>query len=385
MSEPAIWHIVASEYPPQRGGVSDYTHVVAQALVAAGDTVHVWCPSATRATPQVPGIVVHRALGGLGRADLARLDQLLEPFPAPRRLLIQWVPHGFGFGAMNLGFCLWLLARARRRHDRIEIVVHEPFLRLTGGSWRQSAAAVVQRLMTVVLLGGALRVLVTIPAWETLWRPYALGRPVPFVHAPVPNTVSMEHDPSRVQHIRATYAGGSAPLIGHFGTQRHGGTAMIVRTLSMILDARPDVQLLLLGRGGLELREMLVGANAARAARVHATGALPASELSLHLSACDVMVHPYASGVNGRHTSVVASLAHGRAVVTTVGELTEPFWLESGAVRVSRADDAAEASRLALELLTKTDERERLGRAARALYDARFDVAHVIATLRSVG
>jgi glycosyltransferase involved in cell wall biosynthesis len=389
MSEPAVWHIIASEYPPQRGGVSDYTHVVAQALVAAGDEVHVWCPSPStaRAAPQVAGIVVHRELGAVGRSDLARLDQLLEPFPAPRRLLIQWVPHGFGFGAMNLWFCLWLLARARRRHDRIEIVVHEPFLRITGGSWRQSAAAVVQRLMTVVLLGGALRVLVTIPTWERLWRPYALGRPIPFFHAPVPSTVSMVHDTSRVQSIRATYATGSAPLIGHFGTQRHGGTVTIVRTLSAILNARPDIQLLLLGRGGLELREMLVGegADPACAARVHATGALPAHELSLHLSACDVMVHPYASGVNGRHTSVVASLAHGRAVVTTVGELTEPFWLESGAVRVSRAGDAAEASRLAVELLSETEERERLGRAARALYDARFDVAHVVATLRSVG
>jgi glycosyltransferase involved in cell wall biosynthesis len=193
----------------------------------------------------------------------------------------------------------------------------------------------------------------------------------------------MVDDARRVQSVRATYAIATAPLIGHFGTQRHGGTATIVRTLSAILDARRDVQLLLLGRGGDELRELLVDAEPSRAMRVHATGALPAHELSLHLSACDVMVHPYASGVNGRHTSVVASLAHGRAVVTTVGELTEPFWLESGAVRVSRADDAAEASRLALELLSKTEERERLGRAARALYDARFDVAHVVATLRS--
>jgi glycosyltransferase involved in cell wall biosynthesis len=195
--------------------------------------------------------------------------------------------------------------------------------------------------------------------------------------------VSIVHDTSRVQRIRATYAAGATPLIGHFGTQGHNGTATIVRTLSAILNARPDVQLLLLGRGGHELRDVLVGADPARTARVHATGALPAPELSLHLSACDVMVHPYEGGVNGRHTSVMASLAHGRAVVTTAGELTEPFWLESGAVRVSRADDAAEASRLALELLSKAEDRERLGRAGRALYDARFDVAHVVTTLRS--
>jgi glycosyltransferase involved in cell wall biosynthesis len=384
MSEPTVWHIIASEYPPQCGGVSDYTYVVAQALVAAGDEVHVWCPPTLETTPHVPGIVVHRELGGLGRSDLARLDQLLEPFPAPRRLLLQWVPHGFGFNAMNLWFCLWLRSRARRRHDRVEIVVHEPFLRITGGSWRQSVVAVVQRLMTIVLLGSTQRVLVTIPAWEKLWRPYAIGRRIRFRHAPVSSTVSIVHDTSRVQRIRETYATGATPLVGHFGTQGHHGTATIVRTLSAILNARPDIQLLLLGRGGHELRELLVGADSTRMTRVHATGGLPARELSLHLSACDVMVHPFVGGVNGRHTSVIASLAHGRAVVTTAGELTEPFWLESGAVRVGRADDAAEASRLALELLSKSEDRERLGRAARALYDARFDVAHVVTTLRSI-
>jgi glycosyltransferase involved in cell wall biosynthesis len=195
--------------------------------------------------------------------------------------------------------------------------------------------------------------------------------------------VSIVHDTSRVQRIRETYAAGATPLVGHFGAQGHHGKGTVVRTLSAILNARPDVQLLLLGRGGHALRDLLVGADSARTTRVHATGGLPAPELSLHLSACDVMVHPFAGGVNGRHTSVIASLAHGRAVVTTVGELTEPFWLESGAVRVGRADDAAEASRLALELLSRADDRERLGRAARALYDARFDVAHVVTTLRS--
>lgn len=387
ISSMSEWHIITSEYPPQRGGVSDYTRVVAQALAAAGDEVHVWCPATTAAEtmPRAPGIVVHRELGGMGRADLARLDHLLEPFAAPRRLLLQWVPHGYGFNAMNLWVCLWLRARARRRHDRVEIVVHEPFLRIRGGSWRQSVVALVQRLMTVVLLGAAQRVLVTIPAWEKLWRPYAIGRRIPFHHAPVSSTISPVHDTERVQRIRATYAAGATPLVGHFGTQVHHGNATIVRTLSAILNARADIHLLLLGRGGPELRKVLVGADPARTTRVHATGGLPARELSLHLSACDVMVHPFASGVNGRHTSVIASLAHGRAVVTTAGELTEPFWLESGAVRVGRANDAADASRLALELLSQEGgaERERLGRAARALYDARFDVAHVVSTLRS--
>ena len=104
MSEPAVWHIIASEYPPQRGGVSDYTHVVAQALVAAGDEVHVWCPPASRVTAQVPGIAVHRALGALGRSDLARLDQLLDPLCPLRRVAGNIEMHS----SSSLGRWTWI-------------------------------------------------------------------------------------------------------------------------------------------------------------------------------------------------------------------------------------------------------------------------------------
>ena len=39
------WHILTGEYPPQPGGVSDYSRMVAHGLAAAGDEVVVWAPS----------------------------------------------------------------------------------------------------------------------------------------------------------------------------------------------------------------------------------------------------------------------------------------------------------------------------------------------------
>src|SRR6476646_9304789 len=101
-------HGLTCEYPPQRGGVSDYTYLVAGGLAAAGDEVHVWCPGATGAAPAQRGVTVHRALGRLGLADLRRTGRALDAFPGPRRILLQWVPHGFGMRAMNVPFCAWL-------------------------------------------------------------------------------------------------------------------------------------------------------------------------------------------------------------------------------------------------------------------------------------
>ena len=35
------WQVITGEYPPQPGGVGDYTAQVAAGLAAAGDEVHV--------------------------------------------------------------------------------------------------------------------------------------------------------------------------------------------------------------------------------------------------------------------------------------------------------------------------------------------------------
>ncbi len=37
------WHLITCEYPPQFGGVSDYSGQVASGLRAAGADVSVWC------------------------------------------------------------------------------------------------------------------------------------------------------------------------------------------------------------------------------------------------------------------------------------------------------------------------------------------------------
>ena len=170
-------HILTSEYPPDLGGVSDYTRQVAEALARDGQEVHVWCPP-TNEPRETSGVRVHAEAGRFRRSDLRRLTAALDSCPSPRRLLVQWVPHGFGYRSMNLPFCLWLAGRAAKE-DSVELMVHEPFIELRWGPLRHIAIAIVHRVMTMVLMAAAEKVWVAIPAWESRLRPYAFGRSLP--------------------------------------------------------------------------------------------------------------------------------------------------------------------------------------------------------------
>jgi hypothetical protein len=252
MSVQRAWHLVTGEYPPQPGGVSDYSCALAKGLAAEGDDVHVWCPSAPYRVTDIPGVTVHGDLGRARTHDLRNLTVELDRFPGPRQILVQWVPHAFGCRSMNLGFCRWLWRRATRYGDQVDLMVHEPFLSFGEGSWRQDAAATVHRVMTIVLLRAASRVWISIPRWERLLRPYTFGRNVPFEWLPIPSNIPVVEDTAGVKAIRQQYAADKCPIIGHFGTYGQAVTPALDPILLAWAGTGARGQILLMGMGSDE-------------------------------------------------------------------------------------------------------------------------------------
>jgi hypothetical protein len=186
------WHLLTPEYPPQVGGVGDFTRALSSSLVADGDEVDVWCPGQAGAIRE-GRVSVHRQCGSFSPSDLRRLTTLLGVETLADRWLVQWVPHGYGFRTMNLAFCLWLAGHAQRGH-RIDLVVHEPFLSFGEGSWRQDAAAVVHRLMIAALLRAADRVFVSTTSWIPKIRPFSFGKHREFTRLPIAATVEVSEN-----------------------------------------------------------------------------------------------------------------------------------------------------------------------------------------------
>jgi glycosyltransferase involved in cell wall biosynthesis len=368
-------HVITGEYPPQVGGVGDHTAALAAALVGCGERVHVWCPG-TAGGFTADDVTVHRELGGIRSADLKRFSARLASMPAPRRLIVQWVPHAFGRKSLNVGFCRWIHRRRVTDGDEIDVIVHEPFLPFTGSA-KASIAAVVHRIMIAYVLRAAARVWVVTPAWSGFLQPYAPARDLGFRWLPVPATIPVGEP---AESLRGRLINRDALLIGSFATAGRYAEDALGRAVLPLLVVNRNLHLLLIGRHSDAFRRVLLGCEPAVSARVHATGSVPSGELAAWVSACDVGVQPYPDGVCGRQTTAMAFLAHGRPLVTTDGRFTEDVW-RKGAVLLA-STSAPDQLRAKLEaLLTDRLQRDRLARLSCTLYESRFDVRHAAAAL----
>ncbi len=375
------WHVITGEYPPQPGGVSDYTRQLVRGLAEAGDQLEVWAPRSEvregSATGD-PGVTVHRLPDRFGPRSLWRLARDLKRWPAPRRILVQYVPRAFGLKGANLPFCLWL--RCRRR-DSTWVMFHEVMF-LADGDPRVSrkALAFANQLMATLVAGAAERVFISIPGWRPMLEP--LLRPGTSVTwLPVSSSVPVLKDAAATAAIRTRYGNGR-PLVGHFGTYGRAVGALLGRTLQDLLGLS-DCHVLLLGDGSDVACRALTATYPSLAGRLFATGRLDEHDLSHHVAACDLMLQPYPDGISSRRTSAMVALAHGRAVVTTAGWLTEPMWAEEGAAVLVPVNDPQALAAAAAMILFDVSQREAIGRRAAALYEARFDARHTIAALRA--
>jgi len=371
------WHIITGEYPPQPGGVSDYTYLVAYELAKTGDEVEVWAPECRQEQLQDADIQIHRLPGRFGPRALAILDRAISDANSSR-LLVQYVPHAFGWKAMNLPFCCWLYARRRRN---ITVMFHEVvFPKSATQRLRHKLIGTITPVMAMLAAKAAARIFIASSSWENVLRPMLpVGWPITLL--PVPSNVPLVNDEDGIQTIRERYTLPEELLVGHFGTYAPR-TGEYLEMLLRELVRNRRLRVICFGRGGKIFCEQLIRQYRSFVGRVHGVGELDEAQLSLHLSACDLMIQPYPDGISTRRGSAMAALSHGRAVVTTKGASTEALWSASDAVVMAPIGDIGPLTEAVTNLLNDDRERQRLGRNARKLYLDHFDVRHTIAALR---
>ncbi|WP_394821314.1 glycosyltransferase family 4 protein [Pendulispora albinea] len=377
------WHIVVGEYPPMRGGVSDYTRELACALAKAGDEVHVWAPAARGPLVEDPGVVLHPLVDGFGPKGMVALARGLGAPDPKKRLLVQYVAQSFGYKGLNLPFCL---ALASRRED-FSVMFHEvahPFER--GQPLRHKVLAGVTHAMAAVLAYRANRIFVSTSTWDEYLRAF-----VPGVQRarwlPVPSGIPRDPSPSRIAEVRAAVSeGGRFGIVGHFGTYGSVIVPLLEQSLLALFARHATCKALLAGGRGIEFAEQLSKKHPSMRSRIVAIGHQPGEEAAAHLAACDVAIQPYPDGITSRRTTAMAHLALGVPLVANEGTYSESIWRDELAVELVRGATAEAMGQMAdraCALLADPGRAKALGARGLGLYDRLFALERTVEILRS--
>lgn len=378
MPEQFTWAVISGEYPPQAGGVADYTHKLAQALAASGDEVHVFAPPVRGPNPDVP-FPVHRLVDRFGARGLGQLHVTLQQLPRPRIALVQFVPQSFGVHGGNLPFGLWL--RWLKGYP-LWIMFHEYAITDDPGlSAARRAQAAGTRLVAWLAARAADLAFVSTPAWTPRVR--AAAGDVQVHWLPVCSNISTGTDKSRVRRLSSEFrTGGVTGIFAHFGTYRMVDTCASLRVIIPALLQDTARRFILLGRGSNEFANSIIEQAPHLGDRVLGCGALPPDVLADHLAAVDVLVQPFGEGVTARRGSVLAGLGLGVPTVTTDGSMTESFWHSSRALIMVPAGDDAALVKAATALIQDTDKLRSVSIEARMTYSRYFAISRTVEALR---
>lgn len=371
------WHLLTGEFPPQPGGVSDHTWQVAEGLAREGCPVHVWAPAGVQGSAPL-GVSVHRLPGGLGVSGLRRLERALAQRPRPRRLLVQYVPHAFGYKAMNVPFAAWLARRPA--HEQLWVLFHEvafPWGRER--PWRHNVLGATHRGMAALVASRADRLFVSTPWWRRLLPERLRHAPVEWL--PVPSNLPTSVAPEAVAGTRARLASADTVLLGHLGTYGDLIAKLLEESLPELLRQEERRRAVLLGRGGARFAEALVARHPGLQGRLYAPGGLPAEELAAHLRACDVVLQPFPDGLSTRRSSAMAALGLGLPVVSNAGPATEALWHSSSALVLAPHPTGAAVREATESLLSSPERWEPLGRHAADFYAAHLSLEHTLEVL----
>jgi glycosyltransferase involved in cell wall biosynthesis len=373
--------IITCEYPPDIGGVADYTRQVAVGLEQCGHMVRVWTRTRRiedqKAADSVP---ICGVLGSFGPRHLWRTQMLWAGDTKRRQILLQWSPTGFGYRGMNLLFPVWIAFRVFLG-DTLCVMFHEGFYDWNEPKIRHKIVSLVQRFMAAILINAAKNVFVSTPYLAQRISRLRFVRNVNIRHLPVPSNVVPLCAGPVPDGIKSNCSG--AARVGHFSTFSPYIIPILIPTLEKLMRKDSRLTVSLIGTGS-EIYRAGIAPEFQR--RVTATGPCSLTEISAAICPCTFMFQPYPEGLNSRRATAMAALAHGKLLVSTSGRMTEEFWKNAKAVKLLPSlDPSAMAEELsAISTNLGSDQLTLIASEAVTFYERHFSIRNVLATLSNV-
>ncbi len=362
--------LVSAEYPPQQGGVGDYTRELAQALRRREVEALVLTGGAATQEDGAGGVPVERRIQGWGWRSWGDLRRALAALQ-PDIVHLQYQAAAYGLHpAINLwpGRSGWGRRTVVTFHD-----LRVPYLFPKAGALRFRCILALAR--------GAARTIVTNAEDQAV-----LARHLPSPPPVIPIGSNIRPAPPAGYERAAWRARARVPVEGlvvaYFGflNESKGGEDLVQALAALRAEGRPVFLWLIGGEVGASdptnraYLERVRGEIARLGLEpfVRWTGYTAPEEVSANLLAADLGAFPYRDGISFRRGSLMAALAHGLPVVSTTPRvpLAEVVDGENMAL-VPPGDPHALAACLAA-LAADPPRRRRIGEGARRL-SALFD------------
>lgn len=363
--------IVCRYLPPHTDGVGDYAFRLAAALARKGVETHLITSVGQAAAPGETSVRIHPVVEEWGWRGIRGLARWIarEGFDV---VDFQYVPHLYSPRGLQLaGAALPLKIRSGCQAAVIttchELLGHQP------QGFKAHLLELVHRTQAALLLAGSARIVVPV-----VWQERRLLQFFPAARRKVRR---IPVGPSIVPVKEETAPPASSLgkiLLGTFGSGHSWWQyEMALEILRGLRRRGTDARLLLLGNiqetnpsyyETLRRKEASLGLQA----WTEWTGRLPEKELSRRLASLDLFLALQRTGVTARSTALVSALAHGLAIVATHGPDSDPWLIDSGAMRIIDPCDIHAAVEAAHTLALNSEERRVLRRRAAALYSESF-------------
>lgn len=352
--------MVTGEYPPMQGGVGAFTREVARALAALGHPVSIF----TRAEGQQadePGITVAAEVRGRwGWRTIPAIRAWV------RERQIELINIQFQTAAYNMHPAVhWLPSRLAE--VPVVVTFHDlrvPYLFPKAGKLRPW---IVRKLAA-----DADGTIATDHADEAVLRDE--WRVLRVCWVPIGSNVTATRPPGydRKAWRASLGTGPDELLISYFGflNESKGGLVLIEALARLVAEGVRAHLVMIGGRGGASDPTNLAYGERVDAAIarfglvecVHWTGFVDDAVVSAHFYASDLCALPYLDGVSLRRGTLMAALAHGRAIVTTAPQTSAPEL--DGVVEVVPPGDASALAEAIARLWRDSGQREALEAAA---------------------
>ena len=366
---------VTGEYPPLEGGVGAYTAELGQALAQSGMQVSV----VTSVRAKTDQALAAQVLAGEQAISVYPIIQRWQPpslsaiAQLAKEIKADWihVQYQTAAYAMNPSINLaprWWSSRLRVEKIRVAWTYHDllpPYLFPKAGAtvrqWVTEQPAHTSQLVIVTNEGDRLQL---------------AQKGVQAAKIPIGSNIKgqLHTAEQRAARRQQRNLASDALVIGYFGfLNRSKGGATVIRTLQRLLQERPNTQLLMIGDVAgasdptnrtyfAEIEQLISDLGLQN--HVHWTGREEDGEVSADLGACDLLLLPYLDGASLRRGTLMAALANGCPIVTTLPQAPLPELVEGRDLLYMPVEDDASAERLILQTVSQPEVVDNLRRNA---------------------